>query len=266
MGIDLQLRRQILELDDNGHIRWREIVEVVSAEPSSTALLLCDVWDGHWSRGARERLEILVPKMNDVAHAARDAGLLVIHSPSDTMDFYEGHPARVRAQMTDPVEPVPVLPAPAQDSASMVGELFAPGGTAGEYDPPLPLDDSDDGSTTPEDSPSKQWSRQHAGIDIDGERDLISDEGNVVYGALLARGIDRVILMGVHTNMCVLHRTFAIKAMAKRGIHMTLVRDLTDTMYNPARAPYVDHDEGTRLVVAYVEKFWGTTVDSGDLL
>jgi hypothetical protein len=27
--------------------------------------------------------------MNDVIKAARKAGLLVIHSPSDTMDFYE---------------------------------------------------------------------------------------------------------------------------------------------------------------------------------
>ncbi|MBT4099145.1 MAG: isochorismatase family protein [Gemmatimonadetes bacterium] len=266
MSIDLHLRRQNLELDEAGHIRWRVVEETTAIEPASTALLLCDVWDSHWSRGARERLEALLPLMNDVTGAARKAGLLVIHSPSDTMDFYENHPARVRAQMTDPVEPVAVLPAPAQDPASLVGEMFAANGQVDEYDPPLPVDASDEGSTTPEDSPSKQWRRQHERIEIDAEHDLISDDGAVVYGALRARGISRVILMGVHTNMCVLHRSFAIKAMAKRGVDMVLVRDLTDTMYNPACAPYVDHDEGTRLVVGYVEKFWGSTIDSSDLL
>ncbi|MBD04315.1 MAG: isochorismatase [Gemmatimonadetes bacterium] len=265
MPIALHQRRQVLELDDNGHIRWRVVEETIEVEASSTALLLCDVWDGHWSRGARERLEELIPSMNQVTASARDSGLLIVHSPSDTMDFYEGHAARVRAQMTDPVEPPQVLPAPAADGDSLVAGLYAPNGTAQEYDPPLPIDDSDQGSTTPEDSPSKQWRRQHAGIEIDDERDLISDEGAVVYGALRARGIDRVLLMGVHTNMCVLHRTFAIKAMAKRGIHMILIRDLTDSMYNPARPPYVDHDEGTRLVVGYVEKFWGASIDSADL-
>ncbi|MBE0697009.1 MAG: hypothetical protein IH586_08800 [Anaerolineaceae bacterium] len=41
---------------------------------------------------------------------------------------------------------------------------------------------------------------------------------------------------------------------------VALVRDLTDAMYNPAQAPYVSHDEGTRLVIEYIEKFWCPTV------
>jgi hypothetical protein len=89
VSIDLHLRRQNLELDEAGHIHWRVVEETTSVEPASTALLLCDLWDSHWSLGARERLEVLIPLMNDVIKAARKAGLLVIHSPSDTMDFYE---------------------------------------------------------------------------------------------------------------------------------------------------------------------------------
>jgi hypothetical protein len=65
--------------------------------------------------------------------------------------------------------------------------------------------------------------------------------------------------------MCILRRSFAIKALVRRGVPVALVRDLTDAMYNPARAPYVSHAEGTRLVVEYVEKFWCPTVESGDL-
>ena len=45
-----------------------------------------------------------------------------------------------------------------------------------------------------------------------------------------------------------------------------LLRDLTDTMYNPALPPYVDHQEGTRLVVEFIEKFWCPTVHSRDIL
>ena len=72
--------------------------------------------------------------------------------------------------------------------------------------------------------------------------------------------------MGVHTNMCVLNRSFAIKAMVTRGLNVVLVRDLTDPMYNPARSPYVDHEVGRQLMLGYIEKFWCPTVDSQQIL
>ena len=39
----------------------------------------------------------------------------------------------------------------------------------------------------------------------------------------------------MHTNMCILDRTFSIKQMVRWGVDIALVRDLTDAMYNPAR-------------------------------
>lgn len=54
--------------------------------------------------------------------------------------------------------------------------------------------------------------------------------------------------------------------MVRWGMPIALIRDVTDTLYNPARPPYVSHEEGTRLVVAYIEKFWCPTVSSDDLL
>ena len=80
------------------------------------------------------------------------------------------------------------------------------------------------------------------------------------------RGVDNLLIMGVHTNMCVLNRGFAIKQMVRWGKNVVLVRDLTDAMYDPAMPPYVSHDEGTRLVIEYIEKSWCPTVLSGDLL
>ena len=42
--------------------------------------------------------------------------------------------------------------------------------------------------------------------------------------------------------------------------------DLTDTMYDPQDRPFVPHDQGTALVVEYIEKYWCPTTRSENLL
>ncbi len=88
---------------------------------------------------------------------------------------------------------------------------------------------------------------------------MISDSGPEIYSFLRQRGIVNLLVMGVHTNMCVLNRAFAIKKMTALGIRCILVRDSTDAMYNPQDAPHVSHDAGTQLVIEYIEKFWAPT-------
>ena len=80
------------------------------------------------------------------------------------------------------------------------------------------------------------------------------------------KGIARVMLVGVHTNMCVLGRPFGLRQMAKNGKQVVLVRDMTDTMYNPARAPYVSHFTGTELIVEHIEKWVCPTITSDQIL
>jgi hypothetical protein len=80
------------------------------------------------------------------------------------------------------------------------------------------------------------------------------------------RGIRTVLIMGVHTNMCVLNRSFAIKQMTRWGIPCVLVRDLTDSMYNPADSPHVSHERGTELVIEYIERYWAPTVASSEIV
>jgi hypothetical protein len=56
-------------------------------------------------------------------------------------------------------------------------------------DPPLPIDDSDGGC---DDGPTpfrKAWTRQHAAIRIDPERDYVTDTGKEVYSILADRGV-----------------------------------------------------------------------------
>lgn len=222
-------------------------VEIFLREPfpvSKTALLLCDVWDEHWCRGATERVGKMAPHMNEVVGFLRQHGVQIIHAPSDTLDFYAETEQRRRMELAPAVEPPESLPL---------------------SDPPLPIDDSDGGCDTGEPPWRKAWSRQHPEIEI-GRSDGISDKGREVYNLLRQLDVGNLLLMGVHTNMCVLGRSFAIRQMTRWGIRCVLIRDLTDAMYNPARPPYVSHDEGTRLVIRHIEKYWCPSVLSEDLL
>jgi type 1 glutamine amidotransferase len=96
--------------------------------------------------------------------------------------------------------------------------------------------------------------------------DVISDRGEEIWSVLEDRHIENVILLGVHTNMCVLGRPFGLRQMAKNGKNVVLMRDMTDTMYNPARAPYVSHYSGTDLIIEHVEKFVCPSITSDQLL
>lgn len=241
----LNLRQQYLCQDSGGHNDWQAETVQRTIPGDKLAIIICDMWDNHWSRGAVEREAAMIPHMNAVLAAARDKGTHIIHAPSETMAFYTDHSARQR------ILAVPsVTPPPDRDHATL----------------PLPVDASDQGSDTGETQTYKAWSRQHPAVVIDAERDLISDKGAEIYSYLQAKAIEQVLIMGVHTNMCVLNRSFAIKQMVKWGVNIALVRDLTDTMYNPAMPPYVSHDAGTRLVVEYIEKFWCPSLLSADLL
>ena len=44
------------------------------------------------------------------------------------------------------------------------------------------------------------------------------------------------------------------------------MRDMTDTMYNPAKWPYVNHFTGTDLIVEHIEKFVCPTITSVNFL
>ncbi|MCC2684568.1 MAG: isochorismatase hydrolase [Paenibacillaceae bacterium] len=238
--LSLELLSRKLVVDENGYRTWKRAATQSQWPAKETALIICDVWDKHWSRGANERLAAMLPRMAATVDAARAAGLHIIHAPSDTVDYYAGTPARRRIQEAPPVEPPAI---------------------AIQERPPLPVQSVGECSDTGGEE-RKVWSRQHPQIAIDQERDAISDNGREVYRYFIAHGIRNVIFLGVHTNMCILNRSFAIKNMVGWGFNAALIRDLTDAMYDPADPPYVSHEEGTRLVIEYIEKFWCPTISS----
>src|SRR5262245_59918250 len=65
--------------------------EVLHCEPTRTAIIICDMWDQHWCRGATRRVGELAPAMNRAVAAARARGALIIHAPSSCMDAYKDH-------------------------------------------------------------------------------------------------------------------------------------------------------------------------------
>jgi type 1 glutamine amidotransferase/nicotinamidase-related amidase len=227
------------------------VVQVREAEwdPRQTAMVVCDMWDEHWCKGATARVAELAPAMDKTLRAAREAGVLIIHAPSSTMGFYADTPQRAKAQNAPHAE------MPTKDR----WRHLIP-----EKEGPLPIDDSDEGCDCspvcklPKKSP---WTRQIAAIHI-GDEDAISDDGQEVYNLLKAEGREKVIVMGVHTNMCVLGRPFSIRALVSNGFNVALMRDHTDTMYNSRSKPYVNHHRGTDLVVAHIERHWCPTITS----
>ncbi len=251
----IEFHRQELVADERGHNMWKDLITREIIPSPKIAICICDAWDSHWSTGATERVSRLAVKINDVVKAARVKGIQIIHAPSDTMDFYANSPARKRLLTSDPKR----LKTLQNWFRSLKIPRF-----------PLPIDDSDGGSDTPEVDRyrpnTRVWKRQIATIEIDETVDGISDSGVEIYKFLKDKGILYYFIMGVHTNMCVLNRSFGIKQMSRTGLKVALVRDLTDAMYNPARAPYVSHDAGTALVCDFIEKFYCPSLFSKDLL
>lgn len=242
--IVFRFRRSYLTTDDKGYNTWKSETIPRTIPADQSAIIICDMWDRHWARGAAERVAEIAPYMNEVVDMARNRGVQIVHAPSDTMETYQDTLARHRVRMAPDVAPPDDYDRPS---------------------PPLPIDDTDEGSDTGETDPRKVWKSQHPAIRIDQERDVISDDGREIYSFLQQQAIRQVLIMGVHANRNILNRSFGIKQMVKWGVNIALVRDLTDAMYNPASSPYVSHREGTDLIVSYIEKFWCPTIRSEDL-
>jgi sugar lactone lactonase YvrE/predicted glycoside hydrolase/deacetylase ChbG (UPF0249 family) len=235
---------------------------------AQTAVIVCDVWDYHHSINAVRRLEEFAPRLNEVLNKSRELGATIIHAPSDCMDFYRDHPARLRAQS---LKPAIYRPKTINDWCSAL-----PIEEATVY----PIDQSDGGSDDlPEEgaewaaklkgmgrNAGLPWQSQSPMITIDRDRDYISDRGDEIWNILDKKGIQNVILTGVHVNMCVLGRPFGLRQMAQNGKRVALMRDMTDAMYNPASWPYVSHFTGNDLVISHIERYVCPTVTSDQVL
>ena len=245
----------------------RLIETPASWDPKQTAFIVCDMWDLHHCLNAVRRATEMAPTMDRVLKAGRDRGATIIHAPSSCMDAYKDHPARKHATDTPRAKDLP------REIAAWCYKI--PNEEKGTY----PIDQTDGGEdddpaehkawadelTAKGRNPKAPWKSQMDALGI-ADDDYLSDGGEEIWSILEARGIKNVVLMGVHLNMCVLGRPFGLRQMAKNGKNVALMRDMTDTMYNPKRSPYVNHFAGTDLMVEHVEKYVAPTITSDQIL
>lgn len=251
-----------------GSGRYHRLQRAESWDPAETVLIVCDMWDSHHCQRAVQRVEELAPRLQQVVAAARARGVTIIHAPSSCMQAYQDHPARKRAVAVAPASSFPEQISDWCDRipAEEKGVYPVDQSNGGEDDDPLAHDAWLAELAASGRQPRSPWLRQHAAIVIDSERDYISDEGKEVWSILQARGIKNVILTGVHTNMCVLGRPFGLRRMVQAGMNTVLLRDMTDTMYEPSSRPFVSHFTGTDLIVDHIERHVCPTISSEQLV
>jgi len=226
------------------------IVKDVEWQASETAIIICDMWDNHYCQCAAQRVGVMAPQMNAVVTAARNYGVMIIHAPSGCMEEYANTPHRLRMQQA------PHVDAPFE----LTWCNLEP-----DREPPIPIKVDVSPCDDPVVGPAvKVFTKQHPAIDIIGY-DGVTDSGQEVLNFCKAAGIKNVVLMGVHTNMCVLGRSFGIRQQVKLGMNVVLARDLTDCMYDPREPPHVSHARGTEIVIEHIERYWCPSIEGADL-
>ena len=247
----LRLNTRERREEPKGSGKFNALERTFDWKAAETAIIVCDMWDDHHCKMAAHRVGVMAPRMNQVLSVARDRGVTIIFAPSETMNIYAGSIQRKRMEQAKPAKPpVPIekrcVRNPDKEPATL------------PVDTNLDCDDCELGPVV------RRHSRQHAGLEITGF-DCISDNGDEIYNYCVQEGIKNVVLMGVHTNYCILARPFGIRQMLKLGINVVLARDLTDALYDPRQPPYVSHARGTEIVIEHIETHLCPSILSADL-
>ena len=280
-SITLNARSRVADGDGKEAVKQ----EVLEWDADKTAVIVCDMWDKHPCKGAMDRVAELAPRVDELVRQARKKGALIIHCPSwAAMKHYEGTVARRLAQQAPAVAgKVPLKEGCNLDKAR---------------ESALPIDDSDGGCNcvprcTGRKVDGKDWKIVWLEAERNGKKfireiqilgkdwkevwgpkqtdvveikagDAVAD-GFEPYYLMKQKGIENVIVTGVHTNMCVLGRSYGLRQWVYQGMNVVLTRDLTDSMYNSRMEPKVDHFVGNDLVIQHIEKYWCPTISSVDL-
>ena len=244
--------------DDSG--KYQVVRKQVDWKPEETAIIVCDMWDDHTCKQAAQRVAEMAPAMNETLKAAREQGVFIIHAPSGRMNFYAETPQRQRAINA------PFVKAPLDfkwkywndDKEGQPLDFVRAGGCGCKV--PCKGWVPDETGLRHWKGDKIPWTRQIKTIEI-ADEDAISDNGQEVYNLLEQRGIQNVVLMGVHTNLCVCGRPFGLRQMVYQGKNAVLCRDLTDSLFQQKEPP-ISHFRGTELVVEHIEKRICPTITS----
>ena len=73
--VPITLRNRVKQPDG----AYRVKLEAAQWDARQTAIVICDMWDGHYCRASESRVAEMAPHMNEVIIAARKKGVLIIH-------------------------------------------------------------------------------------------------------------------------------------------------------------------------------------------
>lgn len=235
-----------------GRQEWLQNNQRLSWEPTQTAIVVVDMWNVHWCASATTRVAELAVPMQEWVAAARARGVTIIWAPSDCTDFYKNSTARKNTLSLSHVS----LPATVPITA-----------------PSFPLNTETDGGCDTNCPMGSPWTHQIDTLKIESADFLISADVPVgtqeLWNVLSDRKVQNLMYAGVHENMCIMGRPFAIEEVRKLGWspdRVAVVRELVDVMYTPKDRPYVSHAAGLQLHTEYIEKFWASSVSMYDVL
>jgi len=254
--LNLTLRSQ--HMSTIGRQEWLVQNQGVSWTAASTAFVIVDMWDKHWCPSATTRVAELATPMNQFVKAARLLGAHIVWAPSDVTGFYP--PTNCTAR---------------NNTLSLEHNPLAH--TRNVTIPQFPLSSATDGGCDTQAPMYGAWQRQIATLEIADTDYLIAAglPGNPnagtqeLWNVIGSQQIQHLVYMGVHENMCIMGRPFAIEMMTRLGFEpsdIAVVKQLVDVSYTPKDPPYVSHAAGLELHTDYIEKFWGSSMSMYDVL
>ena len=232
MSISLPVRYLAMDStgpDDNVESNIARVAGSIRIEPSRTALVIVDAWNGHHVRSHMERVRrIIAERIVPVLHAARKAGVTVVHAPSPRVA--ERYPQWLRyagdAELSTVHRPPDIPPEQpevgGQDDWPPADFRARTGQYAALARPPLEKPASYRGEPP-------AWWRIDAICDsiTPEEHDCVVATGEQLHRLLRHRRILYLVYAGFATNVCILYRDYGIRAMRDRGYLTIVLRDCT---------------------------------------
>jgi hypothetical protein len=212
-------------------------------DPRRIGILVVGMWSGHQCKIADQKLQELSPQVDTFLKKCRGKGMKVIFGSQSLVK----HPKYVNLRK------------------NMKNIAFAKLEDKGLSFPPIPFDDSDGGVN--ERNPSFQRGEVDLNPQIEvSDTDAMTDNCKELLNYLYHHNCNLLLVVGVHTNMCVLDRPYGMKNIARYGFPMAIVRDLADPMIKPDGVVVKDREDALNKIIRYVEQYFAPSVDSRDFM
>ena len=221
------------------HLEWEIPLE-------QTALILVDVWEGHYLAECEARINDLTQKnLAPLLGAARTQQMPVIHAPSP--DVARRQPGWVKLADKNPLRETD-REWPPEDFRKKIGAFSS---FARPFEP---RDSELDVLRT--DRPIHKLAQP-----IEGEAVVANGEELHLY--CKENGILFLFFAGYNTNACILLRDYGTLAMCDRGYEVLIVRDCTTGMESAESQAQLAQTEGA---ILFLEMFRAYSVTSAEVI